>query len=87
MGRVARQLGVDELKPLQRDFIRTARDGRSALLTAPTSFGKSVCFQVPVLLSEGLGLVMCPLVALARNQVDDLNLEDLNEYEKKVADW
>ncbi|KAK7512131.1 P-loop containing nucleoside triphosphate hydrolase protein [Phyllosticta citriasiana] len=51
-------------RPLQRDVITTALDGEDVFLQAATSFGKSLCFQLPAIVNHGLTLVISPLLAL-----------------------
>jgi len=64
--------GYDAFRPLQEDIIRNALAGRDGLALLPTGGGKSICFQVPVLAREGLGLVVSPLIALMNDQVQNL---------------
>ena len=64
--------GYETFRPCQEDIIRTALDGRDVLAILPTGGGKSVCFQVPALMREGLALVVTPLVALMKDQVQNL---------------
>jgi len=66
--------GYDSFRPVQEDIINCALDGKDVLALLPTGGGKSVCFQVPTLISEGLALVVTPLIALMKDQVQ--NLED-----------
>ncbi len=53
--------------------MRAALEGRDTLVVMPTGAGKSLCFQLPAALSEGVTLVVSPLIALMRDQVDALN--------------
>lgn len=66
--------GFDELRPLQQDVVDAAVAGRDALVVMPTGGGKSLCFQLPPLLSAGLTLVISPLISLMKDQVDGLRL-------------
>ncbi len=64
--------GYDSFRPMQEDIIREALEGRDVLAILPTGGGKSVCFQVPGLLREGVALVITPLIALMKDQVQNL---------------
>lgn len=65
--------GYESFRPVQEDIINAACEGRDVLAILPTGGGKSVCFQVPALMREGLALVVTPLVALMKDQVQNLN--------------
>ena len=64
--------GYDSFRPLQERIITEALEGRDVLAILPTGGGKSVCFQVPALMREGLALVITPLIALMKDQVRQL---------------
>ena len=64
--------GYDAFRPMQEEIIRQALDGRDVLAILPTGGGKSVCFQVPCLMREGIALVVTPLIALMKDQVQNL---------------
>lgn len=64
--------GYDELRSPQREIIECLLEDRDALIVMPTGGGKSLCFQLPALLSSGITLVISPLVALMENQVQEL---------------
>jgi len=64
--------GYTSFRPLQREAIGAVVAGRDSLLVLPTGGGKSLCFQVPALVRDGLALVISPLIALMKDQVDTL---------------
>ncbi len=64
--------GYDAFRPLQREIIETHLDGRDVFALLPTGGGKSLCFQLPALVRPGLTVVVSPLIALMKDQVDQL---------------
>ncbi len=64
--------GHPELLPLQEDAIQARLEGRDSLVVLPTGGGKSLCYQVPPLLTGGTDVVVSPLIALMKDQVDGL---------------
>ena len=64
--------GFDNFRPLQEDIINAVLEGKDTLALLPTGGGKSVCFQVPALAKDGICLVISPLIALMRDQVENL---------------
>ncbi len=64
--------GYDSFRPMQREIIDAAGSGKDVLAILPTGGGKSVCFQVPALMKEGIALVVTPLIALMKDQVQNL---------------
>ena len=65
--------GYDSFRPKQEDIVRSALDGKDVLAILPTGGGKSVCFQVPAMMCEGIAIVITPLIALMKDQVQNLN--------------
>ncbi len=64
-----RHWGYDTFKPLQREAVEAALAGRDGLVVLPTGGGKSLCYQLPAAVGEGLVLVVSPLIALMDDQV------------------
>ena len=69
---VQRVFGIEGLRPFQEQAIQANLEGRDLLLVLPTGGGKSLCFQAPALVRPGLTLVVSPLIALMKDQVDGL---------------
>ncbi len=65
--------GYGEFRPLQEEAVRAALEDRDVLVVMPTGAGKSLCFQLPAAVSGGVTVVVSPLIALMRDQVDALN--------------
>ena len=64
--------GYEEFRPMQEEIIGAALQGKDVLAILPTGGGKSVCFQVPGLMADGITLVITPLIALMKDQVQNL---------------
>lgn len=94
--RVLREVwGYDAFRPLQEQSIRCVLGGRDSLTVLPTGGGKSLCFQVPALCTDGMAVVISPLISLMKDQVDALracgveaafvNSSQSNEEKQNVA--
>ena len=64
--------GYDSFRPKQEEIVEAALEGRDVLAILPTGGGKSVCFQVPGMMREGIAIVVTPLIALMKDQVQNL---------------
>ncbi|MEM9842571.1 MAG: DEAD/DEAH box helicase, partial [Pseudomonadota bacterium] len=67
-----RVYGYEDFRGLQSDVIVDVLAGRDALAVLPTGGGKSLCYQIPSILRDGVGLIVSPLIALMADQVDAL---------------
>ncbi|MEC5395603.1 DNA helicase RecQ [Bergeyella sp. RCAD1439] len=65
--------GFSTFKGQQKEIIETLLEGRDVFVLMPTGGGKSLCYQLPALISEGTAIVVSPLIALMKNQVDAVN--------------
>ncbi|MEM1037864.1 MAG: DNA helicase RecQ [Pseudomonadota bacterium] len=87
--------GYSDFRPGQRQVVDALLDGQSVLAVMPTGAGKSICFQVPALVLDGLTVVVSPLVALMQDQVSALRLNGVaaeaihsgHDRETNVAAW
>ncbi|EJX01289.1 ATP-dependent DNA helicase RecQ [gut metagenome] len=64
--------GYEKFRGFQLEVVETVLSGRDALVLMPTGGGKSLCYQIPALLRDGVAVVISPLIALMQDQVDAL---------------
>jgi ATP-dependent DNA helicase RecQ len=73
-----RYFGLEAFRPGQREVVRSVLAGRNTVVVMPTGAGKSLCYQLPALLLDGVTVVVSPLIALMQDQVEALSARGLN---------
>ena len=95
--KLKKYFGYDSFRQWQRELIENILEGRNVLGVLPTGGGKSICYQLPALMKDGVGLVISPLISLMKDQVDSLRENGINagfinssldseEYRKILSD-
>ena len=72
--------GYDAFRPTQEAVVQSVLEGKDCMALLPTGGGKSLCYQVPALMMDGLCIVVSPLIALMRDQVSSLRKRNIIAY-------
>jgi ATP-dependent DNA helicase RecQ len=76
--RLKQIFGYSQFRGNQETIIRNLMDGKNTFVIMPTGAGKSLCYQLPAMIHDGLAIVISPLIALMKNQVDQMNAYGVN---------
>lgn len=80
--------GYEQFRPMQHEIVQAATSGRDLMVLMPTGGGKSICYQVPALYLPGITVVISPLIALMRDQVEALKRNGIAAaYLNSSQDW
>ena len=79
--------GYDDFRLNQEQIISSLIDGRDVLALMPTGGGKSICYQIPAIARDGVGVIVSPLIALMQDQVDAHNRWGVSRYARICRYW